>query len=98
MIDTHGDVSAALSVCFRTVPDEDTGAFLRVLEEGGAHRLSEARIIQFDSEEGRFAILGLLVPGGAKLCAAGIRSEEHTSELQSQSNIACRLLLEKKMK
>src|SRR2546430_8354070 len=26
----------------------------------------------------------------------GIRSEEHTSELQSQSNIVCRLLLEKK--
>src|SRR2546430_13548175 len=27
---------------------------------------------------------------------AGRRSEEHTSELQSQSNIVCRLLLEKK--
>src|SRR2546427_11427468 len=27
---------------------------------------------------------------------AGIRSEEHTSELQSQSNIVCRLLLLKK--
>src|SRR5256886_5487710 len=27
---------------------------------------------------------------------AGLRSEEHTSELQSQSNIVCRLLLEKK--
>src|SRR2546427_2715643 len=27
---------------------------------------------------------------------AGIRSEEHTSELQSQSNLVCRLLLEKK--
>src|SRR2546430_3996926 len=27
---------------------------------------------------------------------AGARSEEHTSELQSQSNIVCRLLLEKK--
>src|SRR5205085_7015431 len=27
----------------------------------------------------------------------GERSEEHTSELQSQSNIVCRLLLEKKM-
>src|SRR2546430_8799440 len=26
------------------------------------------------------------------------RSEEHTSELQSQSNLACRLLLEKKKK
>src|SRR2546430_7230795 len=30
-------------------------------------------------------------PGGAEL-----RSEEHTSELQSQSNLVCRLLLEKK--
>src|SRR5256886_4184807 len=36
-------------------------------------------------------------------CSRGItasdlrRSEEHTSELQSQSNLVCRLLLEKKM-
>src|SRR5256886_10244656 len=28
---------------------------------------------------------------------SGARSEEHTSELQSQSNLVCRLLLEKKM-
>src|SRR2546430_4243023 len=28
--------------------------------------------------------------------AADARSEEHTSELQSQSNLVCRLLLEKK--
>src|SRR2546430_6287314 len=28
----------------------------------------------------------------------GHRSEEHTSELQSQSNLVCRLLLEKKKK
>src|SRR5256886_4315242 len=28
----------------------------------------------------------------------GVRSEEHTSELQSQSNLVCRLLLEKKNK
>src|SRR6266567_6910797 len=27
---------------------------------------------------------------------SGARSEEHTSELQSQSNLVCRLLLEKK--
>src|SRR2546427_1259778 len=35
-----------------------------------------------------------------KLLAAfiGVRSEEHTSELQSQSNLVCRLLLEKKKK
>src|SRR2546427_7784795 len=30
--------------------------------------------------------------------AAYLRSEEHTSELQSQSNLVCRLLLEKKKK
>src|SRR2546430_13717828 len=29
---------------------------------------------------------------------SGDRSEEHTSELQSQSNLVCRLLLEKKKK
>src|SRR2546430_5557068 len=32
------------------------------------------------------------------LAMAGARSEEHTSELQSQSNLVCRLLLEKKKK
>src|SRR5438132_7754091 len=30
--------------------------------------------------------------------AMGIRSEEHTSELQSHSDLVCRLLLEKKKK
>src|SRR2546430_13013289 len=30
--------------------------------------------------------------------ATPLRSEEHTSELQSQSNLVCRLLLEKKKK
>src|SRR2546430_9044998 len=39
--------------------------------------------------------------GGATIAAAIVapptkRSEEHTSELQSQSNLVCRLLLEKK--
>src|SRR2546430_13631585 len=34
---------------------------------------------------------------GAKL-ERNFRSEEHTSELQSQSNLVCRLLLEKKKK
>src|SRR2546430_5346359 len=40
-------------------------------------------------------------PKSARICASrsssmGKRSEEHTSELQSQSNLVCRLLLEKK--
>src|SRR2546427_7196277 len=33
---------------------------------------------------------------GASDVGRGARSEEHTSELQSQSNLVCRLLLEKK--
>src|SRR2546427_11994376 len=40
-------------------------------------------------------------PAGAsleQLRHRGLRSEEHTSELQSQSNLVCRLLLEKKKK
>src|SRR2546427_5189752 len=36
------------------------------------------------------------LPRRGRLVAA--RSEEHTSELQSQSNLVCRLLLEKKKK
>src|SRR2546430_13605415 len=37
-------------------------------------------------------------PMSAPCCPAAPRSEEHTSELQSQSNLVCRLLLEKKKK
>src|SRR2546430_3743751 len=36
--------------------------------------------------------------GLAAECLDVARSEEHTSELQSQSNLVCRLLLEKKKK
>src|SRR5688572_32210840 len=40
-----------------------------------------------------------LAHGLSRRHAAGhVRSEEHTSELQSQSNLVCRLLLEKKNK
>src|SRR3712207_8427386 len=31
-----------------------------------------------------------------RLCPVGLRSEEHTSELQSRQYLVCRLLLEKK--
>src|SRR3712207_8025510 len=34
--------------------------------------------------------------GGGELDAAVVRSEEHTSELQSRQYLVCRLLLEKK--
>src|SRR2546430_5839762 len=37
-----------------------------------------------------------LLQAGSIAYSAPLRSEEHTSELQSQSNLVCRLLLEKK--
>src|SRR5688572_32250504 len=46
-----------------------------------------------------FALLPRYALGGpAGYLADEARSEEHTSELQSQSNLVCRLLLEKKKK
>src|SRR2546430_7362891 len=48
-------------------------------------------------ERGQDVRLGGGVPAQPQLGAGQAeRSEEHTSELQSQSNIVCRLLLEKK--
>src|SRR2546430_11123107 len=41
---------------------------------------------------------GLRRPPAVSAHAVRGRSEEHTSELQSQSNLVCRLLLEKKKK
>src|SRR2546425_3512980 len=44
--------------------------------------------------------VGYLVAGlaGASVAGLGVRSEEHTSELQSLAYLVCRLLLEKKKK
>src|SRR6266478_8411689 len=41
---------------------------------------------------------GLHWPSHRRISGDVLRSEEHTSELQSQSNLVCRLLLEKKKK
>src|SRR2546430_8777958 len=58
------------------------------------------------SSEAQVHILNIAVPVTSpkvhpsliSLIAPVKRSEEHTSELQSQSNLVCRLLLEKKKK
>src|SRR2546427_7217262 len=47
-------------------------------------------------EAGAKTVLLAQMVGGVR--GADSRSEEHTSELQSQSNLVCRLLLEKKKK
>src|SRR3712207_7360109 len=47
---------------------------------------------------GRFVSQACAEPGCGRVVAAGMRSEEHTSELQSRQYLVCRLLLEKKKK
>src|SRR3989475_7150505 len=42
--------------------------------------------------------VAIVVHGPVRWTNQRFRSEEHTSELQSQSNLVCRLLLEKKKK
>src|SRR5688572_32425767 len=81
---------------FRSGVEGDVGALLggdqglgdrhQDLVEFGAHRVLELQSPRALLE------LHALVVGQVD------RSEEHTSELQSQSNLVCRLLLEKKKK
>src|SRR5689334_24843683 len=48
------------------------------------------------SDNASTAIAEPTVPANARVNTAPVRSEEHTSELQSQFHLVCRLLLEKK--
>src|SRR2546430_13641028 len=73
----------------------------RTANLGRAARVLPAHLeSNFISPEFRGAqpLLCLRSPRAALEGPVKIRSEEHTSELQSQSNLVCRLLLEKKKK
>src|SRR2546430_10959321 len=67
-----------------------------------AHKSKARRPISVDKENKRSAASRDRIESDRLSCIAGPRapdrkrSEEHTSELQSQSNLVCRLLLEKK--
>src|SRR5260364_454625 len=52
----------------------------------------------FRSEAMRIALAGYVIPFIFVYSPALMRSEEHTSELQSPDHLVCRLLLEKKTK
>src|SRR5688572_30974580 len=57
---------------------------------------TEDRDTPHSSTTGGRTVRSVLQAEGKEACQAEIeRSEEHTSELQSQSNLVCRLLLEK---
>src|SRR5688572_32046712 len=50
----------------------------------------------FGIENNIYGLQGLTIVQVVTFFPVAFRSEEHTSELQSQSNLVCRLLLEKK--
>src|SRR2546427_8278721 len=60
----------------------------------GGSSLQPSRLSSSGERSGR----SICWPKGASCAVIPQRSEEHTSELQSQSNLVCRLLLEKKKK
>src|SRR5688572_32589404 len=62
------------------------------------HCAGEAEVEVLPEETGRAARFEVAVRGRHHAGPEAPRSEEHTSELQSQSNLVCRLLLEKKKK
>src|SRR2546430_8047822 len=65
-------------------------------ERRGDAQLVEAQA-RHDLDGNRPVVIRVKHDGRHKVAQRG-RSEEHTSELQSQSNLVCRLLLEKKKK
>src|SRR5256886_4162676 len=73
-----------------------------ISELKGKLTLNMVEAILFDSGKAEVKPEGLVVLGKVieilKPVTGKSRSEEHTSELQSQSNLVCRLLLEKKKK
>src|SRR2546430_13493025 len=63
--------------------------------DGFGDRAADVDLIFHAPKRYRLASIGRLV-GSSVEGDVATRSEEHTSELQSQSNLVCRLLLEKK--
>src|SRR3989475_6222429 len=83
--------SSPLTTGPKAAPPEATEAQMPM---ASARSRSSAKLRRIrDSVAG--IIMAAPTPSSAR---AAIRSEEHTSELQSQSNLVCRLLLEKKKK
>src|SRR5438309_4705382 len=56
----------------------------------------EAELLSSGESVNAARVVQVLVPNRARWMTAVCRSEEHTSELQSQFHLVCRLLLEKK--
>src|SRR2546421_9165332 len=84
-------LSRPLVGCVTTAEEVDPQAVRARLMRRLPSHLVPAEIVQFDR-------LPLNANGKLDRALLASRSEEHTSELQSRSDLVCRLLLEKKKK
>src|SRR5690606_40240485 len=94
-----------LKVSATSKPKSVAGALAAVLREKGIVEIQAVGAGAVNQAVKSIAIArGFVAPNGIDLvCVPAfseieIRSEEHTSELQSRENLVCRLLLEKKKK
>src|SRR5437016_8474581 len=74
------------------------GPRARPRSEFCGHEFSDARPVEQAEIRVEHRECGCGCTAGSRAGAGHIRSEEHTSELQSLTNLVCRLLLEKKKK
>src|SRR5688572_32075742 len=87
--DLLGSCRQGVRVWSRTSVGTSRSAGVPLFQTPAGRRASNARCVHL---RGGSDATRTLVPR----CCGGLRSEEHTSELQSQSNLVCRLLLEQK--
>src|SRR5688572_33471748 len=78
---------------FPTRRSSDLRGAIRIRRLLRDHRITESIIVGDECLQRRRNLAGICADADVE-CRS--RSEEHTSELQSQSNLVCRLLLEKK--
>ena len=78
---------------------------LDILTPGKTLYSGEASVVTFPGADGKFQVMNDHAPLIATLAEGQVvikdakgKTEEHTSELQSHSDLVCRLLLEKKKK
>src|SRR5207302_4569516 len=90
------DLTAGLEQADATLRAEDIARFASLVAHEVRNPLSAVKIALQTLE--RHGTLGQNDLRRTSIALREVRSEEHTSELQSRENLVCRLLLEKKKK